>query len=150
MKKIKYILVLLSLILFISGCTTERKLNCYMIETDIGTETEKSVSMHFINDKLTSADKIIKTKATTNVIKRSWDTYSKTLEEGYNLNQPTGITLSINNDKEQYLFSATYNIDLTVVSSLDLQNSKIDEFINPDLNFEEIIKGAIESGYTCE
>lgn len=150
MKKIKYALILLSLLFFMSGCTTERKLDCYKINSDIGSETKETVALSLTNNKLTKAIKTINVKATSNVIKRSWDTYSKTLEEGYNLNQPTGITLTINNDKNTYSFTATYNIDLTLLSSLDLQNSGLDEFINSNLNFEEIIKGAVESGYTCE
>lgn len=151
MKKAKILFIgLFVSVLFVTGCGSEKTLTCSQTQSVSGVDIEQKVVMNFKKDKLSKLKMSVNSKATSDLVKKNWDVFASTLEKQYNKKSLDGIKLTKENDKKNYSYNISIDIDLAKASKSSLSEYNLSGIANDNSSMAEIKKDAEKDGYTCK
>lgn len=150
MKKVKLLFLGIIVTLLVTGCTSEKTLTCTNSEEADGIKMEQEIVMKFKGNKIDYVKMTVDSKATSEVIKDNWDVFSSTMDSQYSKKDIDGIKLIATNNKEDYQYSVTLEVDLKKASSDSLKEYSLDGIADEDSSIDEVKKSAEKDGFTCK
>lgn len=150
MKKVKLLFLGLFVILAVSGCSSKKTLTCTNSLENNGIETKQKIVMKFKGNKINYVKMTVDNKAMSDVIKKNWEVFSSSIDKQYSKKDAAGIKLITSNDKENYIYNITLEVDLEKASNDSLKEYNLDDIADKDSSIDEIQKSAKKDGYTCK
>ncbi len=151
MKNLKGLLLGVALIGLVTGCgNKEQTLVCTDSQSASGVKVNQEVSMTFKNDKVKIINMTVDSKATSDTIKDNWDTFASTMSSQYKDKKTDGITLKTTNDKKNYSYKVSIDIDLDKASKESLSEYNLSSITKSKEGLEDVKKSAENDGYTCK
>lgn len=151
MKNFKFLALSILTTILLTGCGAEKTLTCSKTEdSSAGISVEQKISMTFKNDKVSNIEMSVNSKATSDTIKTYWDTFASTLDAQYPSKNEDGITISTENNKENYEYKINMGFDLNKASDDVLEEYGLDGIADSNSKLEDVKKSAEEDGYTCK
>ncbi|MDD6223827.1 MAG: hypothetical protein PUB18_02375 [bacterium] len=150
MKKLKLFTLAIIAILVITGCGSEKKLTCTNNKDSNGLKMDQEIVMKFKDKKVNYIQMTIDAKATNDTIKNNWDMFATQLESQYKETKEDGINLTVKNDKKNYSYKISLEVDLTKASEASLKKHSLDNIANKNSSIEDVKKEAEKSGFTCK
>lgn len=148
--KIKYFIYLFVTILLVSGCSSKKSLTCTMETTDSGLKMTQTIGATFKNDKISNMEMKLEAKAVESSIKENWDLFISSLDSEFkNYKNSDGISVKTQNDKNNYIYNFSINIDLNRAKEDDLLGLDLDIKDSSD-TYESFKEEATKEGYTCK
>ena len=150
MKKLKLLFIGVFVVLLVTGCNTEKTLTCTNSIEDSGIKMEQEIVMKFKNNKINYVKMIVNSKATSDVIKSNWDVFASTMDSQYIPKETNGVKLTTSNDKENYQYNITLEVNLEKASNDSLKEYNLDGIADEDSSIDEVKKSAEKDGYKCK
>lgn len=153
MKKLKYLVIMLFAIIFVTGCgsSNEKTLTCTNTQEESGLKMEQTIVMKFKDDKVNYVKMTLDNAATDDLIKENWDMFASVLDEQFNTDEETkGVKLTTNNNKDTYTYSVSIEVDVNEADEESLALYDMEDIADSDESYEDVKKSAEEDGYTCK
>lgn len=150
MKKLGFLCAIFVAVILITGCGSTKTLTCTLSETSEGMKMDQEITMNFKDDKVEYVKVNMITSAEDEELKTSWDLLTSILDSSFDVENSEGITISTNNDKENYKYEISYEVDLEKASTEKLAELGMEDIVDADESYEETKKAAEEDGYTCK
>lgn len=148
MKKIKFLLVAVVAVLFVTGCGNN--LTCTKTEEESGIKVSQTISMDFNGNKVNYVKMTVDSVAIDETIKDNWDIFVNILDGQFEPKNEKGIKLSTNNDKNKYTYSVSYEVDLNKADKDALEEIGLENLLTSTDSREDVKKDAEADGYTCK
>lgn len=136
--------------LLVSGCENEKTLICTNSLEDKDINMEQEIVIKFKSNKINYVKMTVDNKAINDVIKDNWDVFATTMDSQYSQKDTDGIKLTTNNDKENYQYNITLEVDLEKASNDSLKEYNLDGIADEDSSIDEVKKSAEKVGYKCK
>lgn len=152
MKKLKYLVIMLFAIIFVTGCgSNEKTLTCTNTEEESGLKMKQTIVMNFKDDKINNVKMTVDNEATDDLIKENWDMFASALDQQFNTDEETkGVKLTTSNDKDTYNYSVSIEVDLNEANEESLALYDMEDIADSDESYEDVKKSAEEDGFTCK
>ena len=153
MKKISMLFLCFAVILLVTGCGTEdkeQKLVCTTTEKEEGMDILETISMTYKNNKLSHMTMEVNTKITDPDIQNNWELFTETMDEQNEEFTKDGISLKIENNKQNYEYTTTLDIDIAKASEEDLEEQGFSGLKDDDSTLESTKEEAEKDGAVCE
>lgn len=150
MKKVKLLFLGLFVMLLITGCSNDKTLTCTSSSEDSGIEVKQEIVMKFKGNKINYIKMSVDNKATSDVIKNNWDIFSSSMDNQYSKRDSDGIKLITNNNKDDYKYNITLEVDLEKASNDSLKKYNLDGIADEDSSIDEVQKSAEKDSYKCK
>lgn len=150
MKKVKLLFLGLFVMLLITGCSNDKTLTCTSSSEDSGIEVKQEIVMKFKGNKINYIKMSVDNKATSDVIKSNWDVFASTMDSQYIPKETNGVKLTTSNDKENYQYNITLEVNLEKASNDSLKEYNLDGIADEDSSIDEVKKSAEKDGYKCK
>ena len=142
--------VLLAVVLLVTACGSEETLTCSSKDESSGLSMEQVVDMTFKDDKINKVKLTFNTKATNELYQEAWDEIIESLDEQFNESNSSGVSLTKENDADNYTYKIELSVDLDKASADALDEYDLSDMLEDDSTLEEIKKDLEDSGYTCK
>ena len=162
MKKISMIFLCFTVILLVTGCgpdilvskqntaDKEKTLICTTTENEEGMDILETISMTYKNNKLSHMTMAVSTKISDPDIQNNWDLFIESMNEQNEEFTKDGISLKIENNKQNYEYTTTLDIDITKASEEDLEEQGFSSLKEDDSTLESTKEEAEKDGAVCE
>ncbi len=134
----------------LTGCSSEETLTCSMEDESSGVSMEQIVDMTFKDDKINKVKMTVNTKATNDTMKENWDLIASSMDEQFDEKTSDGVSLSKNNDADNYTYKVELSVDLDKATEDSLSEYGLDGITSDNSTLEETKKEAEDSGFTCK
>ena len=134
----------------LTGCSSEETLTCSMEDESSGVSMEQIVDMTFKDDKINKVKMTVNTKATNDTMKENWDLIASSMDEQFDEKTSDGVSLSKNNDADNYTYKVELSVDLDKATEDSLSEYGLDGITSDNSTLEETKKEAENSGFTCK
>ena len=134
----------------LTGCSSEETLTCSMEDESSGVSMEQIVDMTFKDDKINKVKMTVNTKATNDTMKENWDLIASSMDEQFDEKTSDGVSLSKNNDADNYTYKVELSVDLDKATEDSLSEYGLDGITSDNATLEETKKEAEDSGFTCK
>lgn len=134
----------------LTGCSSEETLTCSMEDESSGVSMEQVVDMTFKDDKINKVKMTVNTKATNDTMKENWDLIASSMDEQFDEKTSDGVSLSKNNDADNYTYKVELSVDLDKATEDSLSEYGLDGITSDNSTLEETKKEAEDSGFTCK
>lgn len=146
MRKVLCLLIIFLLV----GCSNS-KLTCTKSIEDNGLLVEEVIIIKFKKDLMNIVNLDIKSKATSDIIKKNWSLFVDTVNNQYLNNNSQGIDIKTSSDMENYLHNILINMDINNVSRDVLEKYELEELLDlKDSNYSDIKNSLEIDGYVCK
>ena len=150
MKKIKFLLVSLFLVLCLAGCIGGKTLTCSKSETEDGMKTKMEVVIKFNGNKPNTVKMITELEATNEEGKSQWSMVESTFDAAFKIfNDLEGVTVNTKNDAKKYKYSATVDINLKKAAKNKDSSFSVDKYTNDDATYDKIKSSSEKDGFKC-
>ena len=150
MRAIKLGGVLLAVVLLVTGCGSEETLNCSMTDESSGLSMEQIMNVTFKDDKINKVKLTFNTKATSELYQDAWDELVDSLDEQFSESNSSGVSLTKENDADNYTYKIELSVDLDKASTDALDEYDLSDIAEDDSTLEELREDLEASGYTCK
>ena len=152
MKKIKFLLLAVFAVVCFTGCGADKKLVCTQSGTESGMKNNVEVTINFSNNKASKVKMDMAYEIAAEEAKEQWDEMIGMLDGmvGGMFADKAGITFSSKEDKNNYKYTATLDMDLNKMSKDTKGLLDMDMFADEDTSYEAVKKSAEEDGFTCK
>ncbi len=124
MKKVSIIFLSLLIIVLITGCNTEDKVETLVCTTteneEEGIDTEQVISMTFKNDKLSNMKIEFSTTISDENVKSNWTKFKEQMDKSNKEYEKDGISFKVETDDENFKYNTILDIDVNKASEEDL------------------------------
>ena len=156
MKGIKLIAFLGLAIIFLTGCgnggsdSNANTLTCTNTTENDSIERKEDIVMTFDNDKITKIKLSVDSKVKDEVAKENWDLFVAMMESQFVETKEDGFTLTTDNDKDNYIFKVTLDVDPTIAKEDVFSTYGLASLGDFNSTYDEIIAAGEEAGFTCK
>ena len=134
----------------LTGCSSEETLTCSMEDESSGVSMEQIVDRTFKDDKINKVKMTVNTKATNDTMKENCDLIASSMDEQFDEKTSDGVSLSKNNDADNYTYKVELSVDLDKATEDSLSEYGLDGITSDNSTLEETKKEAEDSGFTCK
>lgn len=150
MRAIKLGGVLLAVVLLVTGCGSEETLSCSSKDESSGLSMEQIMDVTFKDDKINKVKLTFNTKATNELYQDAWDELVDSLDEQFNESNSDGVSLTKENDEDNYTYRIELSVDLDKASTDALDEYDLSDIAEDDSTLEELRDDLEAAGYTCK
>lgn len=152
MKKLGIFLLGVFAIGMVTGCgnNSPKTLVCTTTENSSGLKMDQEITAVFKGKKVDSLKLTVDSKADDDAIKENWDSFAEILKEQFAGKDAEGIKVSTDNDKDNYSYKVTIDVDVTKASDKDLKEFNLDGIADAQDSIEDAKKDLETAGYTCK
>lgn len=148
MKGLKLLVIAVVGLFCLTGCG-EKTLTCTNTEEDNGVSMVQEARMTFKDDKVTKVRMSIEASATSDELREYWSSFISMMESQYEEVNEDGVTLTLNNDENNYKFTMTVEVDINKASPDALDEYSLSELADTNATLEEVKAEAEADGFTC-
>lgn len=142
--------VLLAVLLLVTGCGSEETLSCSSKDESSGLSMEQIMDVTFKDDKINKVKLTFNTKATNELYQDAWDELVDSLDEQFNESNSDGVSLTKENDEDNYTYRIELSVDLDKASADALDEYDLSDIAEDDSTLEELRDDLEAAGYTCK
>lgn len=149
-RKLFCIFCLVGLCLVLTGCGNKDVLTCSINQEQSGLSIDQTVQITFRKESVTKVMLTVDCKATTDSVKKDWNSFVKAMDTQFTDHDKNGISLTKKDDKANYTYQIVLDVDIKTVNDEDLEEYDLDGLANVEGTYSDVKKSAEAKGFSCK